>query len=49
MEQNVKNALDDIKKSIDDECVSFGELAFLEDHKQEVLEYGDITLLSGVV
>ena len=40
----MEKELQEIKKSIQDECVSQGEIAYLESHKQEVLDTGDIEL-----
>ena len=43
-EKGTKIALKEIKKSIEREEVSWGEIAFLQNHKQEVLEFGDMGL-----
>ena len=40
----MENKLQEIKESIQDECISQGEIAYLESHKQEVLNTGDIEL-----
>jgi hypothetical protein len=40
----MEKELQEIKKSIQDECISQGEIAYLESHKQEVLDTGDIEL-----
>lgn len=40
----MENKLEEIKESIQDECISQGEIAYLESHKQEVLDSGDIEL-----
>ena len=34
--------LDSIKESIENECISYGEIHYLQAHQQDVLEYGDI-------
>ena len=36
--------LEEIKKSIANENISYSEIFWLQDHKKEVLEDGDITL-----
>lgn len=36
--------LEQIKKSIADENISYSEIFWLQNHKKEVLEDGDITL-----
>lgn len=36
--------LDDIKKAIKDENISYEEIYWLDSHKKEVLEYGDPVL-----
>lgn len=40
----VKDTLKDIRASIDAECVSMGEIAYLYGHKRQILEMGDIVL-----
>lgn len=40
----MEKELQEIKKSIQNECISQGEIAYLESHKQEVLATGDIEL-----
>ena len=42
--EQVLEELNSIKKSIENESVSYGELAYLESHKQDILELGDIVL-----
>ena len=44
MEQELQEELIRIGKAIEEGNCSYGELAFLQDHKQEVLEIGDIRL-----
>jgi hypothetical protein len=39
-----KATLDSIKESIENECISLGEIAYLQSHQQEVLETDDIQL-----
>lgn len=39
-----KNILASIKKSIEDENVSYGEIAYLYSHQEDVKQYGDIVL-----
>ena len=41
---DIKERLRDIKKSIENENISYGEIVFLADHKEEVLESRDIEL-----
>ena len=36
--------LKDIRKSIDEECISYSEILYLQDNKNEVMEYGDPVL-----
>lgn len=36
--------LDSIKESIENECISYGEIFYLQSHQQDVLEYGDINM-----
>ena len=36
--------LDSIKESIENECISYGEIHYLQTHQQEVLDYGDIMM-----
>ena len=36
--------LDSIKESIENECISWGEIFYLQSHQQDVLEYGDINM-----
>lgn len=40
----MNSTLRSIKKSIKNENVSWGELSYLEDHKKEILNSGDIEL-----
>ena len=40
----IKQILQSIRRSIDAECVSQGELAYLYNHKKDVLALGDIIL-----
>jgi len=42
--KEVREELDNIKGSIKEENVSYGELAYLESHRKEILELGDIQL-----
>lgn len=42
--EEIKATLDSIKKSIESECISWGEIAYLQSHQQEVLETNDIQL-----
>ena len=42
--EEIMATLDSIKKSIENECISWGEIAYLQSHQQEVLEYGDIDM-----
>ena len=42
--KEVLEELDNIKNSIKEENVSWGELTYLESHKEEILELGDIEL-----
>lgn len=44
MNTEIKNELLRIKEEIEKECVSQGEIAYLESHKQEIMELGDIVL-----
>ena len=44
MEKELQEELIRIGKAIEEGNCSYGELAFLQDHKQEVLEIGDIRL-----
>lgn len=41
---SVKDDIEAIKENIKNECVSYGEIAYLQDHQKEVLETGDIEL-----
>ena len=43
-EEDIFGTLADIKEEIEKESVSYGEIAYLESHKQEVLQTGDIVL-----
>lgn len=36
--------IEDIRKSIEDECVSYDEIAWLQEHQDEVLKTGDPVL-----
>lgn len=36
--------LTEIKKSIENECISYHEISYLQCHKQEVLDTGDVRL-----
>lgn len=40
----IRRKLNRIKREILAERVSYGELAFIQDHRQEILEIGDILL-----
>lgn len=42
--EDVFGKLAEIKEEIEKESVSYGEIAYLQDHKQEVLDTGDILL-----
>jgi hypothetical protein len=42
--EEIKATLDSIKESIENECISWGEIAYLQSHQQEVLETDDIQL-----
>lgn len=42
--EEIKATLDSIKESIENECISYGEIHYLQTHQQEVLEYGDIVM-----
>ena len=42
--EEIMATLDSIKKSIENECISWGEIAYLQSHQQEVLETDDIQL-----
>ena len=44
MNAEVKKELESIKKSIEAECISQGEIAYLEEHQQDILELEDIEL-----
>ena len=44
MNNEIKNELLQIRKSIDNENVSYSELFFLQNHKPEILELNDIIL-----
>lgn len=41
---SVKKILNQIKNNIKNECVSYGEIAYLQAHQKDVLETGDIEL-----
>ena len=42
--EEIKATLDSIKESIENECISWGEIFYLQSHQQDVLEYGDINM-----
>lgn len=42
--EQIQEQLNSIREEIEKESVSYGEIAYLQDHKQEVLETGDILL-----
>ena len=42
--EEILETLKSIQKAIEDEHVSYGEIYYLQTHKQDVLEYGDIVL-----
>ena len=42
--EQILEQLNNIKEEIEKESISYGEIAYLESHKQEVLETGDIVL-----
>ena len=42
--EEIKATLDSIKDSIENECISYGEIFYLQSHQQDVLEYGDINM-----
>ena len=42
--EEIKATLDSIKESIENECISWGEIAYLQSHQQDVLDYGDIVM-----
>ena len=44
MNAEVKKELEFIKKDIEAECISQGEIAYLEEHQQDILELEDIEL-----
>ena len=44
MNKEVLEQLNSIREEIEKEQVSYGEIAYLQDHKQEILELGDIVL-----
>ena len=44
MNAEVKKELESIKKSIEAECISQCEIAYLEEHQQDILELEDIEL-----
>lgn len=44
MNAEVKKELETIKKNIEAECVSRGEIAYLEDHREDIMELQDIVL-----
>ena len=44
MNREIRKELTRIKHEIEKERIDYSEIAFLEGHKQEVLEYGDIVL-----
>ena len=44
MKREIRNELFRIKKEIEKEQVSYGEIFFLQSHKQEVLDLDDILL-----
>lgn len=44
MNKEVKEELLRIKEEIEKECVSYSEIAFLESHKEEIMELQDIVL-----
>ena len=44
MNKEVLEQLNSIREEIEKEQVSYGEIAYLQDHKQEVLETGDVLL-----
>lgn len=41
---SVKDDIEAIKESIKNECVSYGEIAYLQAHQKDVLKTGDIEL-----
>ena len=43
--EQVLEQLNSIREEIEKESVSYGEIAYLESHRQEVLDTGDITLM----
>ena len=42
--EEIKETLISIKEAIENEGVSYGEIHYLQTHKQDVLDFGDITL-----
>ena len=44
MNADIKKELEAIKKNLEAECISQGELVFLENNKEAVMEYGDVRL-----
>lgn len=44
MKAKVLEQLNSIREEIENESISYGEIAYLQNHKQEVLETGDILL-----
>ena len=42
--EEIIETLKSIREAIEDEHVSYGEIYFLETHKQDVLDFGDIVL-----
>ena len=42
--EQVLEQLNNIREEIEKESISYGEIAYLQDHKQEVLDTGDIRL-----
>jgi hypothetical protein len=44
MNAEVKKELESIKKNIEAECISQGEIAYLVEHQQDILELEDIEL-----
>lgn len=43
--ENKMDVLEEIKKNIEKESVSYGELVYLQEHKEDVRKTGDMLLM----
>lgn len=43
--KELNETLKSISESIKNECISYGEIAFIKDHKKEVFDYGDFDMI----